>query len=54
MLSQLEEEICNVEREGSGIIPIKNGNSGASVNDRVPEVNFGRGEVEDWGDTEGN
>ena len=54
MLSQLEEEIRNVGGEGFWAIPVENGNSGASVNNRVPKVNFRRREVEYGGDTEGD
>ena len=54
MLSQLKEEICNVGGKSVGAIPIKDCNGGASVNDRVPKMNFRRGEVENGGDTKGN
>ena len=47
MFSQLEEEICYVGRKGSRTIPVKDSDSGASVNNRIPKMNFGRGEVED-------
>ena len=52
MFSQLEEEVCYVGRKGFWTIPIKDGNGGASVNDRVTKVNFGGRKVKDRGDTE--
>ena len=54
MFSQLEEEICYVGGEGFWAVPIKNSDGGASVNDRVPKMNLGRGEVKDRGDAKGN
>ena len=54
MFSQLEEEIGYVRREGFWAIPIKNSDGGASVNYRIPKVNFGRREVENRGDAEGD
>ena len=54
MFSQLKEEVCNVGGDGFWAIPIKDGKGGASVNDRIPKVNFGRREVKNGGDTEGN
>ena len=50
----MEEEVCNVGREGFWTIPIKNGNGGISVDDGVPKVNLRRGKVENRGNTEGN
>ena len=54
MFSQLEEEVCNVGGKGFWAIPVKNGNGGTSVDNRVSKVNFGRGEVKNGGDAEGN
>ena len=54
MFSQLEEEVGYVRREGFWTIPIKNSNSGAGVNDRIPEMNFGRREVKYGRDAEGD
>ena len=54
MFSQLEEKLCDVGREGFWAVPVKDSNGGASMNDRVPEMNFGRREVENGGDAEGN
>ena len=54
MLSQLEEEVCYVRRERLWTIPIKDGNTRASVNNRIPKVNFRRREVEYGGDAEGD
>ena len=54
MFPQLEEKFCNVGGEGFGAIPVKNGNGGTSVNDRIPKMNFGRREVKNWGDAEGD
>ena len=48
----MEEEFCNVGGEGFWTIPIKNGNGGTSVNDRIPKMNFRRGEVKNGGDAE--
>ena len=53
MFSQLKEEVCNVGGEGFWVIPVKDGNGWTSVNDRVPKMNFRRGEVENGGDAEG-
>ena len=53
MLSQLEEEICYIGREGFWTIPVKDSDGGAGMNVRVPKMNFGRWEAEDWGDAEG-
>ena len=52
MFSQLEKEICYVGREDFWTIPIKNGDSRASMNNRIPKVDFGGREVKDWGDAE--
>ena len=54
MFSQLEEEIGYVRREGFWAIPIKNSDDGTSVDYGVPKVNFGRREVENGGDAEGD
>ena len=54
MFSQLEEEVCYVGGEGFWTVPIKNGNGGTGVNNRIPKMNFGRREVENRGNTEGN
>ena len=53
MFSQLEEEIYYIGREGFWTVPVKDGDSGASVNNGIPKMNFGRREVEDRGDAEG-
>ena len=53
MFSQLKEKICNVGGEGFWAIPVKDGNGGTSVNNRVPKVNFGRREIKNGGDAEG-
>ena len=50
----MKEEICNVGGKGFWTIPIKDCNGGASVNDRIPKMHFGRGEVKDGRDAEGN
>ena len=47
MFSQLEEKVGNIGGKGFWAVPLKNGNSGTSVDDRIPKVNFRRGEVED-------
>ena len=52
MFPQLKEEICNIGGEDFRAIPIKNSNDGASMNYRIPKMNFGRREVENWGNTE--
>ena len=54
MFSQLEEEVGYVRWKDFWAIPIKNGDSGTGVNNGVPKMNFGRREVEDWGDAEGD
>ena len=54
MLSQLEEEIGYVRGERFWTIPIKNGNSGTGVNDRIPKMDFGRREVKNGRDAEGD
>ena len=54
MFSQLKEKIGYVRGERFRAVPIKDSNGGASMNDRVPEMNFGRREVENGGDAEGN
>ena len=54
MFSQLEEEVCYVGRKRFWAIPIKNGDGGAGVNNRIPKMDFWRREVEDGGDTKGN
>ena len=54
MLSQLEEEIGYVRRESFWAIPIKNSDGGTGVNYGIPKVSFGRREVEDQGDAEGD
>ena len=50
----MKEEFCNVGGESFWAIPIKDCNGGASVNDRIPKMNFGRREVKDRGDAEGD
>ena len=40
MFSQLEEKICYVGRERFWTILIKYSDGGASVNNRIPKVNF--------------
>ena len=50
----MEEEVCYVRREDFWAIPVKDGDGGTSVNNRIPKMNFGRGEIEDWGDAKGN
>ena len=54
MLSQLGDEICYVGREGFQTIPVEDSNGGAGVNNRIPKMNFGRREIKDGGDAEGN
>ena len=54
MFSQLKEEICYVGGKGFWAIPIKYGDSGAGVNDRIPKMNFGGWEVEYGGNTDGD
>ena len=54
MFPQLKEEICNVGGKGFWTIPVKDCNGGASVNDRVPKMNFGRREVKDRRDAKGD
>ena len=48
----MEEEICNVGREGFGTIPIEDSNGGTSMSDGIPKVNFGRREIKNRGDAE--
>ena len=52
MFSQLEEELCYIGREGFWAIPIKNGDSGASMNNGISKVDFGGRKVKDWGDAD--
>ena len=54
VLSQLEEEVCYVGGKRFWAIPIKNSDGGTGVDNRIPKVNFGRGEVENRRDAEGN
>ena len=54
MLSQLEEEIGYVRREGFWTVPVKNSDGGAGVNNGIPKVDLGRREVKDRGDTKDN
>ena len=54
MFSQLEEEVCNVGGEGFWAIPVKDGDRWTGVNNRVPEMNFRRREIEYRGDAKGD
>ena len=54
MFPQLKEEVCDVGGKGFWAIPEKNGDRGTSVNNRIPEVDFGRREIKYGGDAEGN
>ena len=54
MFSQLKEEVGNIGGEGFRTIPVKNCNGRTSVDNGIPKVNFGRGEVENGGNAEGN
>ena len=54
MFSQLKEEVGYVRREDFGTIPVKNSDSGTSMDDGIPKLDFGRGEVKNWGNTEGD
>ena len=54
MLSQLKEEVCNVGGEGLWAIPVKDSNRRASVNNRVPKMNFRGREVENGRDAKGD
>ena len=54
MFSQLKKKIGNIGWEGFWAVPVKDGNRWASVDNGIPKVNFGRGEVENRGDAEGN
>ena len=50
----MKEEVCNVGGKGFWTIPIKDSNGGTGVNNRIPKMNFGRREVKDRGDAEGD
>ena len=54
MFSQLEEEISYVRGKGFWAIPVEDGDSRASMDDGIPKMDFGRGEVKNWGNTEGD
>ena len=54
MFTQLEKEVSYVRREGFWAVPIENSDGGASVNNRIPKMDFGRREVEHWGDAKGD
>ena len=54
MFSQLKEEFCNIGGKGFRTIPVKDCNGRAGVDDGVPKMNLGGGEVENGGNTEGN
>ena len=47
----MKEEFCYIRGEDLWAVPIKNSDSGAGVNDRIPKMNFRRREVKDGGDT---
>ena len=54
MFSQLKEEICDVGGKGFWAIPIKDCDRRTSVDNGIPKVNFGRREVKNGGDAEGD
>ena len=54
MFSQLEEKVCDIGGEGFWTIPVKDGNGWASVNDRVPKMNFRGSEIKYGGDAKGD
>ena len=54
MFSQLKEEFGYIGGKGFWAVPVENGDGGASMNNGVPKMYFGRGEVKDRGDPEGN
>ena len=50
----MKEEVCNIGGKGFWTIPIKDCNGRASVNDRIPKMNFGGREVKNGRNAEGD
>ena len=50
----MKKEFGYVRRKGFWTVPVKDGDSGAGMDDGVPKVNLRGGEVKDRGDAESN
>ena len=54
MFTQLKKEVGYVGGEGFWAIPVEDSDGGTSVNNRIPEMDFGGREIKYWGDAKGD